>query len=356
MTETMINTEMGMPSQRLSKTSAKLQHRHGGWLKGLPPYVTVPNTPLPAFIAVGGGKGGVGKSIISANISARLAKMGYRVLVIDLDLGCANLHTHFGVAMPSATLAEFVVHRRKRFAEVILPTGVNNVGLIAGGREESWGAFLENGPEALLSVWDSLLTSRSEFGVDFVVLDLGAGTHRNTMDFFSAANMGVITVLPEPTSIENAYVFMRTSLWRLLEHVAGRLGKLDVLGDVRQAFSQVGRSFEYGYAECLRQISDQHPELVAAMHEGLESRTMGLVVNQTRSQQDIDVGNSMEHICKQYFGFSASFLGHLNYDDAAWKSLRNRRLLINDFPHGVLSKRIGNVTLNAVRELGYMGG
>ncbi len=348
--------ETGIPGQRLSRSSPYLLETFPGWVRGLPPYVTVPNVPLPAFIAVGGGKGGVGKSIISANVSARLAKMGYRVLVVDLDLGCANLHTHFGVSMPKTTLAEFAVYRRRRFAEVILPTGVPNVGLVAGGREESWGNFLERGPEALVPVWQALMLARSEFQVDFVVLDLGAGTHRNTMDFFSAAHMGIVTVLPEPTSVENAYVFMRTSLWRVLEHAATRMGQLEALTDVRHALAQVGKSFDHGYADCLRQLSAQYPELIGGVLDALRSRTLGIVINQTRSQHDIDVGTSMEQISRQYFGFNATFLGHMNYDDAAWKSLRNRRLLLTDFPHGVLAKRISSMCLNAVRKLGYIGG
>ena len=75
--------------------------RWQSWKLGLPNTMECPDADdLPAVIAVGGGKGGVGKSIISANLSAILSQFGYRVLVVDLDLGCANLHTHYGVPMP----------------------------------------------------------------------------------------------------------------------------------------------------------------------------------------------------------------------------------------------------------------
>ena len=57
--------------------------------------------------AIGGGKGGVGKSLISANLSITLAQTGVKVTAVDLDLGCANLHTCLGVDIPSLTLSDF---------------------------------------------------------------------------------------------------------------------------------------------------------------------------------------------------------------------------------------------------------
>ena len=84
--------------------------RCNSWKLGLPHSMSCPDAgDLPAVLAVGGGKGGVGKSIISANLSAILSQAGYRVLVIDLDLGCANLHTQFGIPMPRKTLADFLL-------------------------------------------------------------------------------------------------------------------------------------------------------------------------------------------------------------------------------------------------------
>jgi len=59
-------------------------------------------------IAVGGGKGGIGKTLLSANLGVHLASRGYRVVMVDADLGGANLHTCLGVKAPRATLSDFV--------------------------------------------------------------------------------------------------------------------------------------------------------------------------------------------------------------------------------------------------------
>jgi len=331
-----------------------LQHRRMGWTLGLPDYVTVPEGNLPTIIAIGGGKGGVGKSVISANLAAKLALSGQRVVAIDIDLGCANLHTHFGTAMPEKSLADFVVYGRKSFAEVLLPTPVHGLAFAAGGREEAWADQLEKGPQGLKGLFEVVLRLRQQMQVDVVVLDLGAGTHRHTMDFFAAAHMGIVTVLPEPTSIENAYVFIKAMMYSLIDHVARRTGEELAAIEIKSRLATLGgAAFGDGYLEAIRRCTNEFPEFVNAFWAALGGRSLGLIVNQTRNQSDIDIGTAMEHICKRYFGFETAYLGFLNYDDAVWKSLRNRRMLVNDFPHCVLSKRMGAIAARALQKLGY---
>ena len=77
------------------------------------------------------------------------------------------------------------------------------------------------------------------------------------------------------------------------------------------------------------------------------------MVNQIRSQRDIDVGNSMMSVTRSYFGFEAMYLGHLNYDDAAWKSLRNNRLLTVDFPYSLLARRIYDISRSVDNVVGF---
>jgi len=323
-------------------TSPFVVNHFDHWRRGLAVDVKLPlASAMPTMIAVGGGKGGVGKSIISANISAILAQFGYRVLVVDMDLGCSNIHSHFGVAMPKKSLADFILSNRLSFRDVILPAPVQGVAFVAGGREEQWNDVLDQSRVHLAPLWHELLQSKLQYKVDFVVLDLGAGTHRYTMDFFCASHMGLVTVLPEPTSIENAYVFLKMVLWNLIEAVGRNLDQPEVALDVQAALNQMsGKSLNQGYAFCLRQIQASFPEFIHVLSLVIRSRYVGLLLNQTRDQSDMDIGNSMEHICQRYFGLQTRYLGHLNYDQAVLKSLRNRRLLVTDFPHSLIVKRL----------------
>jgi len=90
--------------------------------------------PAPRIFAVGGGKGGVGKSIVASNLALALAATGQRVAVVDLDLGGANLHTLFGISRPRATLADFVRGDVTELSELLSPTSVPDVALISGAR------------------------------------------------------------------------------------------------------------------------------------------------------------------------------------------------------------------------------
>ncbi len=117
----------------------------------------------------------------------------------------------------------------------------------------------------------------------------------------------------------------------------------------------VGRNaFQDGYSECFRRLLSSYPDFVTKVLLALRNRGVGIVMNQTRSQADIDIGQSMELICKRYFNLEANFLGALNYEDAAWKSLRNRRLLMHDFPHSMLAKNIGRISNAALDRLGFI--
>lgn len=330
--------------RRFLQSSSHTTERHQKWLMGLPANVIPPHGDLPTIIAVGGGKGGIGKSILSANLGAKLAEAGLSVLLVDLDIGCANLHTHFGLTYPERTLGDFLVHGRRTFREIVLPTGIPGLRLVAGGRDEAWDTRLDAEGRVPGELWSTLLNARADMGIDFVILDLGAGTYRHTMNFFSMSHVGIIMVLPEPTSIENAYVFIKAALHSYITNLCRRLDVPHVGEDIEARLGSFGQgTAASGYVARLQGLASRYPEIVRNIFHVLNGRTMGLVINQARSYQDIEIGKSMELICQRYFGFRTSYLGYLNYDDAAWKALRNRRLLAMDFPHSGLTKRIGMV-------------
>lgn len=350
-----INPRLKQPSPASEGDVSQFVATHyNNWKAGLSFDAPLPlSRQMPAIVAVGGGKGGVGKSIVSANLAATLAQFGYRVLVVDLDLGCSNLHSHFGVSMPKRSLVDFLITKNAAFRDVILPAPVQGVAFVAGGREEAWAEYLDQPTDYLLPLWQALLTSRQQFKVDIIVLDLGAGTHRHTMDFFSAAHLGLVTVLPEPTSIENAYVFFKMTLWKLIDNLGYRLQQVEVAQDIKAALSSMaGGTLTSGYASCLKELQRTYPQFIQDLQKVIQARCLGIVVNQTRDQSDIDLGSSMEHICQKYFGLPTRYLGYLNYDEAVLKSLKNRRLLVSDFPHSMIAKRLSVAAAQSLKILG----
>lgn len=351
----------GVPGVVTRQPTAALRGRARGWELGLPPYVDIgtPERGLepPGIIAVGGGKGGVGKSLVAANLGARCAAAGFRVVCFDLDIGGSNLHTYFGLGQPAATLADVVVLGRRSLADCMTPTGIEGLRLVAGGRDECWAVPNGIDLQLLRRVSQQILAARTLGGADLVILDLGAGTARHTVDFFSLAHLGLLSVLPEPTSIENAYLFLRTLLLRVAANVGQRLGAAEAVAELTSQLVDWNPAENNGrpggYADRLKQLSGVYPGLIHQISEAMHGRLVGVAVNQARSQKDIDVGRSMEVIGERYFGFPTRFCGWLSYDEAAWKSLRNQRLLVCDFPQSNLARKIGELTRSVVNHLGY---
>lgn len=148
---------------------------------------------------------------MTANLSICLALMGYKVVTIDLDLGGANLHTCLGVPIPESTLSDYLSKKVRSLSELVTPTPINNLSIISGAQDDVGIANLKQMQKA------KILSRLQELNADFVLLDLGAGTTFNTLDFFISADQGILTALPEPTSIENTYRFIKSVYHRKLK-------------------------------------------------------------------------------------------------------------------------------------------
>jgi len=162
-------------------------------------------------IPLGGGKGGIGKSLVASNLGVLLSQMGRRVVLVDADLGGANLHTCLGIPPPQKTLSDFVSRKVSDLSDVVTPTSIERLGLISGAMD-FLGAANPKYTQKL-----RLLREIARLDVDNVIIDLGGGTGFNILDFFLIADHGVLTVVPEPTSIENAYRFIKAAYYRRLK-------------------------------------------------------------------------------------------------------------------------------------------
>jgi len=172
-----------------------------------------PVTHRKEIWAVGGGKGGTGKTFLAANLGLCLSKLGKRVLLVDADLGCANLHTALGMSPPSATLSDFLKGKGRSITDILIETGIPNLSLISGAQD-----FLEIA-NPRYSEKLRLIRQIQELDFEYIILDLGAGTSFTILDFFLISDHGILTVLPEPTSIENVYRFIKSAFYRRFKKV-----------------------------------------------------------------------------------------------------------------------------------------
>lgn len=283
---------------------------------------------LKKIWAIGGGKGGVGKSLVSANVAICLALMGHKVVAVDLDLGGANLHTCLGLPIPQQTLSDYVSKKVTRFEDLLVSTPISNLKIISGAQDEIGMANLKHMHK------NQIIRKLNELDADYILFDLGAGTAFNTIDFFISADKGILVVLPEPTSIENTYRFIKSVFFR-------RLKMVDGIGDIEQMINEsmnakLASGAQTSPAELVRKISEMNPEMGMKIRFEMSQFRPNLIVNQVRSQADIDIGYSIQSICRKYFGIEMPFPGYLDYDQSVWQSVRKRKPLLIEYPNSKL--------------------
>jgi flagellar biosynthesis protein FlhG len=284
--------------------------------------------------AVGGGKGGVGKSLIASSLAIALARTGEKVTAIDLDLGGSNLHTSLGVELPKLTLSDFLNGGTASLQELAVPSGISQLNIISGAQDSMGVAQIDAATKR------RVLEAVPQLDSDYVVFDLGAGTSYSTLDFYLYADLGVIILLPEPTSIENAYRFIKSSYYRQLWHAPSLR---DIRPLIEQAMDTRNTRGIRSPSDLFREVNTQSAELGLKLKIEIEKFRPKLIVNQARTQADIDIGFSVKAVCRKYFGIDMDYVGYLDYDSAVWQAVRRKRPLFLEFPNSRLVSSIERV-------------
>jgi flagellar biosynthesis protein FlhG len=283
------------------------------------------------IIAVGGGKGGVGKSFLSSNLAIFLANMGFNTVLVDLDLGAPNLHSCLGEEPPKKNFHDFLRGKTDSFEEVAVATRVPKLRLISGSNDHTELADIK--PHEQSKLCAGIFNHKA----DFTILDLSAGTHNSTLDFFLMAERHLVALTPDPTSIENAYRFMKAVFFRKIKRYEKQLG-LD--GKIAELMANAEENKIKYPADLMQQLIKIDPTHGIQLKHMMDKLDFQLVLNQTRSLKDSQLGYSIEAVCKKYFGLRSHFLGYLDYDNAAWHSLRKRRPLLLEYPQSPLYSQI----------------
>ncbi|MES2527915.1 MAG: P-loop NTPase [Bdellovibrionota bacterium] len=290
-------------------------------------HAELPGVSTKKVWAIGGGKGGVGKSLVSANVAICLALMGNKVVAVDLDLGGANLHTCLGLPIPQVTLSDYVSKKITNFEDLLVSTPIANLKIISGAQDELGMANLKHMHK------NQIIRKLHELDADYILFDLGAGTAFNTIDFFITADKGVLVVLPEPTSIENTYRFIKSVFYRRLKMIEGVSDIEHLINESMNAKVTAGQASP---AELMKKISELNPDVGYRVRQEMGLFRPNLIINQVRSQADIDIGYSIQSICRKYFGIEMTFPGYLDYDQSVWQSVRKRKPLLIEYPNSKL--------------------
>jgi flagellar biosynthesis protein FlhG len=256
--------------------------------------------------SIGGGKGGIGKSIFTLGLGISLARLGHKIIVVDADLGGANLHTLMGVRYPPHTLEDFLLKRVQRLEDTIIETGVKGIGLICGA-DDILGAA---NPTYAQKV--RILSQIEELDADFVLLDLGAGTSFNTLDFFNYSQGRICLLTSQATSLQNGYGFIKSALYRQISREFARDEEIQELlweSDHKSLESEVT-----SVKDILHLLQAKNPGLFLRLQQLLEDYQLLLVVNMVKNDRDTMSGLIIREVSSKYLGLQPEVLGRVSYD------------------------------------------
>ncbi len=291
------------------------------WIPGesIPPSIDLPASGRRIF-AVGGGKGGVGKSLVAVNLAVYLAQLGKRVVLVDADPTGANLHLVLGADQVEQTVRR--VDAGDAPDKGLVETTVPGLRLLVAPTESSEAGTLKSARKT------RLLGQLRELPTDDVVIDVGPGTSTTASDLFLAADIGILVTVPEPAAIETTYRFVRATfvrdLRRALRADRARLRSFDrQLGDLPR------HPFPVDLARHLQRVEPPLGELATQLLARYRPR---LVVNQSRVKSDLELGPHMSLVAHRRLGVAIDPLGSIEFDDAVWLANRRRRPLLVDNP------------------------
>jgi len=291
------------------------------------------------------GKGGVGKTVLAANVAYALARRGKTVVLVDLDWGGSNAHTVLGVLNSHLGLGDYLLDPEKRLQDLVLPLDVPGLSLIPGDGLVAGAANLPFVRKR------RLLRELPELDADYVLLDLGAGSHGQTVDFFLASALGFVVTVAEPTAILNAFSFLKTALFRAMYQVTP--ARSPARGALKEFFTshQTSRA---DLDETIEWIRQEEPR-VADKLVLTRSRLRPLVIlNMGRETADLTQGAHLRRLCERQLGVGIEYVALTPWDPAVHKSVVDRRLLAREAPKSPLSLAV-DVLARRIVERGFPG-
>jgi len=265
--------------------------------------------------AIGGGKGGTGKSFVAASLGLHLASLDRDVVMVDADLGAPNLHTLLGLKAGHPDLGDFLTGRIPSLEAAAVATPYRGLRLVRGSENILFIANLAHYRKL------RLLRQVRQVQTQNVILDLGTGSSFNTLDFFLSANPGVVVATPEPTAIENTYLFLKSCIMRVLKLYMDHYKIRDLHQKMLDQIEKNSQSL-YGFFRSLMETDRAYGTI---LYRALRGFRPCLVMNKTRDERDVLLGRSVADVARKYLLIDMKYLGAIPYDEDVQSSLRGLR-------------------------------
>jgi flagellar biosynthesis protein FlhG len=297
--------------------------------------------PTNIIIPVASGKGGVGKTFLTANLSLAIAENEYETIAVDLDLGNSNLHSFLGLSNDHRGIGDFLRSQADSLEQFRVETEIPNLSYIAGdGRMPLMADITYHQKQKIIKEIKNL-------EADYIFLDLGAGSHNDILDIFGIADRGLLVTAPEPPSVRSMLVFLKNYLLRLLDRLVKReLKIIPVLQDIyKQPTDGPLRTLKV-YRDIINNIS---PEIASEIDYFCKLTRPRFIYNIGDHPQDLDILPRIDNTLKRVFSMEGDHLGFIFRDSSVRSSIRAGKSLIMHSPNGSAAKSIRQIATRIIK-------
>ncbi len=294
-------------------------------------------TGAPVIVSFSAPSGGVGTTVLATNLGIHLAKKGRSVLLADLALREAGCHLSLGILRPELHLGTLVSKEVTEVRDAIIPTSVNNLSLLAGSPDLPEVANL-----AYLTK-QKILSSLAQLPYDYILVDSGAGTDADSLDFFLMGRYSVAVMQATPVGVEPFYRFLRAALRRLIMESINKKRYKALAPNLNP------RSPLQGFWDLPQSREGEHGDVEAAIRD----HRFCFVQTGLTSEKDTRLGAQLEGLVRRYFLCPVRFLGGLEWDPQAQAASKNLEPIAKAYPLCPFSlsvERLANIFLKEEKE------
>lgn len=300
--------------------------------KYLKPKKNQDNNPQGIVIPIASGKGGVGKSFMSANLAIALAELGHRVVAADLDFGGSNLHSFLGVSNRHPGIGDFLKARGPELDELLVSSDNPNLFFLTGDGKTPFMANMAYAQKI------KLISRLRKLPAEYIILDLGAGASFNTLDFFRLSANGLLVTTPEPTAVMGMLIFLKNFMFRAIERKMVRY--CSVRDMLQEHYQRPMAEQALSIKDVHQQIIDEDPEAGEVAGRIFQQCRPRIVINMGENPDDSKMAIKISQILGEILAIEADYFGFVFKDRAVVSSIRKRLPFLPNYRASLAAENI----------------
>ncbi|MBN2011976.1 P-loop NTPase [candidate division KSB1 bacterium] len=294
-------------------------------------------TGKPRVITVGGGKGGVGKTMFTVLLGLSLVKVNKRAVIVDADFRSPSMNSMLRVKTPQHSLKDFLSRQVADINAILQLTSFKNLRLISGA------TGILGMTEYCFSQCSHLISNLRSIDADFILIDLESGTSREAIDLFLTADERIIIANPNPMSLQENYAFLKLCQFKKLR---------DIFRRDPHMFSLIRRTFESNNSEDYQELKYELYEYSRLHSEiSLDFLQPRLVLNMMRKPEEIMEIRAFQMVCRDLLDITLEYWGNIHYQDHMRTFVRSgdlQKLLSAKTIHTITQRLVNDVKIDGV--------